>query len=133
MRLYVLMPLVAAFAAIAGCGGEPPPETYVLDPTEACLRQAGEGVRVSRQVDFVASTAFGGAVNVRFPRRANEVTIAFGQSEADAARIEQAYRRFAPRRLRIGDVLRRDRNAVLLWGIVPTAEQESTIRGCLTD
>ena len=122
--------LVAALLALAGCGGEEPPTQYSLTPTVGCLKR--EKVRVSTtKIDFVASTAFGGAANVRFPRRVNEVTLAFGESEADAARIEKAYRRFAPKRVRIDDVLRRELNVVLLWGVVPTTAQESTVRECL--
>ena len=130
MSRRVLLLLVASTAALAGCGGERPPEEYVFDATLACLRQ--EVGRVSTaDVDFVASTALGGAVYVRFPGRTNEVTLSFGESEEDAARIEQAYRRFAPKRVRIGDVLRRNRNVVLLWGVTPTEQQETTVGGCL--
>ena len=123
---------VAALLATTACGGDAPPENYALEPTLACLKR--ETARVSTEnVDFVASTAFGGAVNVRFPRRVNEVTLAFGESEEDATRIERAYRRFAPRRVQIADVLRRELNVVLLWGVVSTPAQEQTVRGCLSE
>ena len=130
MRRRTLLLVVSALFAVAGCGGEEPPTRYALSPTLTCLKR--ENVRVrTMNLDFVASTAFGGAVNVRFPRRINEVTLAFGESEEDAARLERAYRRFAPKRVRIEDVLRRELNVVLLWGVVPSAAHESTIRGCL--
>ena len=130
MRRRTLLLVVAAILALAGCGGEEPPTKYSLAPTLACLKR--EKARVSTtNVDFVASTAFGGAVNVRFPRRVNEVTLSFGESEQDAARIEKAYRRFAPKRVQIADVVRRELNVVFLWGVVPTDAQEQTVRGCL--
>ena len=124
--------LVVAFSLLAlaaGCGGDAD-RPYELDATRACLRNAR--VPVSMNVDFVASTAAGGALHAEFPKTKNEVTIAFGESEEDAARTERAYRRFAPKRLNIDDVLRRDRNAVLLWGVAPNEQDAETISRCLT-
>ena len=127
MRRLLAAGLVLASLA-AGCGGSAD-EPYDLDATRACLR--GERVPLSRDVDFVASTAAGGALHAEFPKTKNEVTIAFGDSEEDAARTERAYRRFAPKRLNISDVLRRDRNVVLLWGVAPNEQDAETISRCL--
>ena len=125
-RLFVLA--YATAVGLAGCGGERPPDEYLFDATLACLRQ--EVGRVSTtDVDFVASTALGGALNARF--RQNEVTISFGESAADAARTERAYRNFAPKRLKIDDVLRRDSNVVMLWAVGPTEKQSETVSNCL--
>ena len=122
---------LAVALALGGCGGgDAQPSQYELEATRTCLERADVEV-TSRNLDFVASTALGGAVNVRFPGRTNEVTLSFGESEEDADRIEQAYRRFAQKRVRIGDVLRRNRNVVLLWGVTPTEQQETTVGGCL--
>ena len=129
MSNRAVVALLAALVA-AGCGGEREPESYKLAPTKACLEDAN--VRVStRAVDFVASTALGGALNAKF--RHNEVTLAFGESGEDAERTESAYRTFAPKRLKrkIDDVLLRDRNVVLLWAVAPSQEQRETIEGCL--
>ena len=121
----LVLGLVALAAACGGNADEP----YELNDTQACLRR--ERVRVTtKNVDFVASTAARGALHAEFAR--NEVTVAFGDSEEDAARTERAYRRFAPKRLNIDDVLRRDRNVVLLWGVAPSAEDAETISRCLT-
>jgi hypothetical protein len=119
-----------AGALAAGCGGEQPPRVYKFGPTKACLENADARVS-TRGIDFVASTALGGALNVRFP--GNEVTLAFGRSDADAERIADAYARFAPRRLRpkIADVLGRERNVVLLWGVAPREEDRKTVVLCL--
>ena len=127
MRRAIVLGLVLA-AVAGGCGGDAD-KPYQLDATMACLRS--ERVPLSRDVDFVASTAAGGALHAEFPRTKNEVTIAFGDSEEDAARTERAYRRFAPKRVNIGDVLRRDRNVVLLWGVAPNAQDAETISRCL--
>ena len=60
--------------------------------------------------------------------------VAFGDSVDDAAATERAYRRFAPEQLRphLADVLKRDRNAVMRWGVSPTAEHETAVRSCLS-
>ena len=127
MRRAIVVSVVLV-AVAAGCGGDAD-ELYRVEATTACLRS--ERVPVTRKVDFVASTAAGGAIHVEFPKTKNEVTIAFGDSEEDAARTERAYRRFAPKRLNISDVLRRDRNVVLLWGVAPNEQDAETISRCL--
>ena len=124
-----LLAALAGIAVASGCGGASQPETYELAPTRTCLEEAD--VRVSTRVDFVASTALGGALNAKL--RGNEVTLAFGDSPDAAERTERAYRRFAPDRLKpkIDDVLRRERNVVLLWAVSPTEDQTRTVIDCL--
>ena len=125
----LLAALVVVLVASA-CGGARQPDTYKLAPTKTCLQEAD--VRVStRAIDFVASTALGGALNAKF--RGNEVTLAFGDSPDAAERTERAYRRFAPDGLKpkIDDVLRRERNVVLLWAVAPSEEQRRTVVDCL--
>ena len=125
-----LLAALAATLIASACGGAGQPETYKLAPTMTCLQE--EDVRVNtRTVDFVASTALGGALNAKF--RGNEVTLAFGDSPDAAERTERAYRRFAPDRLKpkIDDVLRRERNVVLLWAVSPNEEQHRTVVDCL--
>ncbi len=122
---WLVLALGAGLLA-AGCGGGK--KTYTLAKTRACL--AGQpGVRLVGRVDFVASTALGGAVRVKLPQ--NQVTIAFALDEPEAARIAQAYRRFRGRNIGIEDVLRPQRNAVLLWVAHPSPEDEQTVTGCL--
>ena len=112
----------------AACGREEEPRVYELRPTRACLEAAN--VRVTtRKIDFVASTAPGGAFTADFPE--NDVTISFGTSEADAARTERAYRNFAPKRIKIDDVLRRDGNVVLLCAVGTNEEDSETVSDCL--
>jgi hypothetical protein len=119
--------LVAAGVLLAGCGGDTP-DRYALGPTRDCLERARVTV-TTQGLDFVASTALGGALIAR-PAE-NRVVIAFGDSPADAARIVRAYRTFAGERIPLGDLLFQERNTVLLWEEPPTEPQARRIRDCL--
>jgi hypothetical protein len=124
-HLSVAVLLVLPVFVLAGCGGS---KKYSLAPTAACLKKQ-PGLRLRKKVDFVASTALGGAVAVDMPK--NEVTIAFALDDKEAARLEAAYRKFAGKNIGIEDVLRPQRNAVLLWKAHPSDTELSTIDGCL--
>jgi hypothetical protein len=121
-----------AFAAlVAGCGsaGEEP-SSYALAPTKLCLL-GEDGVKVDmHHVDFVATTALGGAMRVRVSPT-NFVVMAFGDDEAEAQRIEQAYREFAGRSIPINEVLQRRKNLVLVWNAPPTGEEDAALTSCL--
>jgi hypothetical protein len=120
-----LLLVVPAVLLAAGCGGS---KKYSLGPTRACLKKQS-GLQLRQKVDFVASTALGGAVSVVMPK--NEVTISFGLDQAEAERIAAAYRRFRGKNIGIEDVLRPKKNAVLLWEAHPSERDESTIDDCL--
>ena len=124
MRRFALGALFAA-CVLAGCGKDTP--TYSLAKSSECLRQ--DGVALGGQLDFVATTATGGAVRVRL--RDNSLTLVFGQTQSDADNIDAAYRRFHSSNVGIDDVLRRQGNAVMLWHQHPSDEDLSTITGCL--
>jgi hypothetical protein len=122
--------LLSAF--LAGCGGSggDEPSSYALAPTRACL-QSEDGVTVNtKDVDFVATTALGGAMRVKVSPQ-NFVVMAFGDDEAEAERIEEAYRDFAGKRIPIDDVLERRKNLVLVWNAPPTGEDEAALSNCL--
>ena len=127
--------LAAAFAAAAvaaGCGGAgegAEPERYELGPSKACLEQGGSRVS-TKGLDFVASTALGGAMRVRLATD-NFVDVSFGEDAGEAERIETAYRRFAGRSIPIDDVLIRTKNVVMVWNAPPSAEERDTLLGCL--
>jgi len=121
---------LAAAALLASCGGDDPTAPYRLDPTKECLQESD--LRVTDRppaTDFVATTASGGALRVRFADI--RLTLLFGASEAEAGRLDRAYRRFAPRRLPIDDVLKRNRNVVELWEFSPTIDHQDTLNRCL--
>jgi hypothetical protein len=127
-----LATLLAVGALASGCGGSggDEPRAYALAPTRQCL-QATEGVKVNtKNVDFVATTALGGAMRVRVSAT-NFVVMAFGDNEAEAQRIEQAYREFAGRSIAIDDVLERRKNLVLVWNAPPAGEEDDAVLGCL--
>jgi hypothetical protein len=117
---------IVVVLVVAACGGQ---ATYSADKTRACLKS--ESARIGGPLDFVATTATGGAFVARLSD--NAVTIAFGEKEADAADIAFAYQRFAFPNVRsnIADVLERYRNAVLLWHKHPAAADLALITGCL--
>jgi hypothetical protein len=119
---------MAAFLLLvaAGCGGT---KTYSLDKTRSCLIQ--RGAKVGGKLDFVASTATGGAFVTTLGD--NSVEIVFGQTEPDAKQIGQAYQRFAFKNVQAGlpDVLRRYRNVVTLWHEHPQDADLSLVVGCL--
>lgn len=120
--------LAGLLLATAGCGGD---SAYELAPTRACLEDAGVAVDTTR-VDVVASTAQSGALHASFP--SNEVTVAFGEDVEDAEQTARAYQRFAPRRLRakLPNILKRRRNVVMLWGVSPAPQDETTVVDCLS-
>jgi hypothetical protein len=125
MLLWIVVCTSAALA-VAGCGGA---KKYSLAPTKACLEKQ-KNLRIRSRVDFVASTAPGGAVSVVFGKR-NEVTISFATNQEEAERIALGYRRFAGRNIGLADVLRPQRNAVLLWEAHPNDEDLATVDRCL--
>ncbi len=125
--------LAAALAAaiVAGCGSTAPPEpeSYAFAASRACLEQA-EGVEVSTDdLDFVATTALGGAMRVQLAT--NFAVAAFGSDTEEGLRIEQAYRQFAGSSIPIEDVLQRTKNVVLVWNAPPSPEERDTVLGCL--
>jgi hypothetical protein len=122
MRIVVL---AAALLVLAGCGGGG--SLYVLGKTRACLRD--KNVRLGPPIDFVATTATGGATRALLP--GNTVSIVFGETQSDADNIADEYRRVAATNVGIDDILQEQRNVVLLWHIHPTDAHVSLITGCL--
>ena len=117
----------AVVLLVAGCGGQ---KSYTEAKTRACL--ASEDARIAdARDDFVASTATGGAFVARLGD--NWVTVAFGDKPQDAQDLQIAYQRFAASNVRsnITDVLRRYRNAVLLWHRHPANADLALVTGCL--
>ena len=130
MRAPPLLYVLAVLVVLAGCSrGAAVEEPYALEPTSECLRESGLRVGPRPRSDFVALTATGGAIRVTYADI--HATVLFGEDEAEARRLEQAYRMFAPKRLPIDDVLRRNRNVVELWEFSPTIDHQDTMNRCL--
>jgi hypothetical protein len=122
-----------AFVAIAvlalltaGCGSS---TSYSLPKTRDCL--GSRGAQIGGKLDFVASTATGGAFEAALGD--NTVKLVFGETEGDAQQIVSAYQRFAFPNVRSGlpDVLRRYNNVVTLWHAHPQDADLSLVVGCL--
>ena len=125
-RLGLALAVLLAVLLLAGCGGS---TSYTLSKTKACLLQ--RGVKLGGKLDFVASTATGGAFVANLGD--NSVKIVFGQSTADGQQIEDAYQRFAFKNVQAGlpDVLRRYNNVVTLWHQHPSDSDLALVVGCL--
>jgi hypothetical protein len=121
----LLCAVLAATLLVAGCGGT---TTYHADKTRACLADQ-PGLKIRTKVDFVASTALGGAFNVKLT--GNQVTLAFAEDRKEAARIVRAYRRFRGKNIGLPDVLRPTHNVVALWEAHPSGTALQTIQECL--
>jgi hypothetical protein len=125
MRLLALLALVLVLGATA-CG-EQTEKLYSLAKTRSCL--ADDGVRLGGKLDFVATTATGGALKAHLG--SNFVTVVFGETVADADNINQAYHTFREQNVGIEDVLRQQSNAVMLWHEHPSDAATSRVTGCL--
>jgi hypothetical protein len=124
-RLIVLIPLLALTLAACGPAKEP---TYSVAKTKQCL--SDKGAKIGGKLDFVASTATGGAFHVTLP--ANALTIAFGNNTDDGEQIEKAYVRFHAANVGIEDILKRQSNAVMLWRQHPEQTDLETVESCLS-
>jgi hypothetical protein len=129
VKTFVLIALLASLAA--GCGGGSASTTvYTLPATKQCV-ETTLGIHDFPTLgdDFVASTASGGALRIRLSD--NAVTVLFGANADEASNLADAYRRFHAKNVGVEDVLRTDNNAVMLWQLHPSAEDESHIHDCL--
>lgn len=129
-RLPVIAAAALAAALLAGCGGgggDTSKTIYSRDKTITCLKASG--AKIGGALDFVASTATGGAFRARLPD--NFVTVVFGQSIHDADNIDQAYVHFHARNVGIEDVLHQQGNAVMLWHQHPSDEDLNQVVDCL--
>jgi hypothetical protein len=130
MRLALTISITAGLF-LAGCSsGEP--SAFKAGPTATCLN--GNGYRVTTddaKVGILAANAPNGGLRANEP--GNALTIAFGQNSDDAIQIAAAFKKFAPKRLKphIDDVMRTQKNAVLLWTVTPPQAELNKVVGCL--
>ena len=129
MRRVLILSLVALL--LAACGNTEP-DAYKAAPTADCLREDEYRVTTDRDRLGVveANTANGGLLA---SKPGNAVRIAFGADSDDAIGIQRGYRRFVSRRLlpHISDVMRTQKNAVLLWTVTPPLEEMNQVFACL--
>ena len=126
MRRVALLSMVLLGFVAAGCGSS---KSYSVDDTKACLQ--ARGAQIGGKLDFVASTATGGAFVASLGD--NSVKVVFGETQDDAEQIELAYDHFAYANVKAGlpDILRRDRNVVMLWEQHPQDSDLALVTGCL--
>ena len=122
----MIVTAVLVAAALAGCGSSSS-HLYSLEKTKACLQK--QPVRLGGPLDFVASTATGGALRVH--TKDNFLTIVFGKDVADANNINDAYHHFAAANVGVDDVLHQDQNVVMLWHKHWSQDDLDKISGCL--
>ncbi len=123
-----LLALLALLAA--GCESEP--SVYKAEPTAKCLR--GDGYRVTTEpakLGVVEKNADNGGLIAFEP--GNAVRIAFARNSDDALGAQNGFRRFVSKRVRphINDVMRTQKNAVLLWTVTPPIDELNKVYGCL--
>jgi hypothetical protein len=130
MRLALPI-LVLTGLLLAGCSsGEP--SAFKAESTAKCLTGKGYSVTTDdTKVGVIAANAPNGGLRANEP--GNALTIAFGQNSDDAIQIAAAFKKFAPKKLRphITDVMRTQKNAVLLWTVTPPQEEQNKVFACL--
>jgi hypothetical protein len=127
----VLVTSIATALLLAGCSsGEP--DTFKVGPTASCLRGNGYSVTTDdSKVGVVAANALNGGLLAQEP--GNALTIAFAQDSDAAIKTAAAFKKFAPEKLRphISDVMRTQKNAVLLWTVTPPQAELDKAFACL--
>jgi hypothetical protein len=130
MRLALTISITAGLL-LAGCSsGEP--STFKAGPTATCLKGNGYSVTTDdTKVGVIAANAPNGGLLAHEP--GNALTIAFGENSDDAIQIAAAFKEFAPKKLRphINDVMRIQKNAVLLWTVTPPQDELNKVFACL--
>jgi hypothetical protein len=129
MRRVVL--IVGVVLVAAACGAAEP-DAYKAEPTADCLRDEEYRVLTApHELGVVEKNAENGGLVAFVP--GNAVRIAFGANSDDALGIQRGYTRFVPKRVRphINDVMRTQKNAVMLWTVTPPLDVMNQVFGCL--
>jgi hypothetical protein len=129
-----LAPFLLLALLAAGCGARSS-TPFRASATVGCLKKK-EFRNVSTspaKVGFIAGFAANGGLVATSPG-GNAVTIAFTDNADSVASTEDAFKLHAPPALRphITDVMRVQRNAVIVWTTTPSDGDESTVEGCLS-
>ena len=128
-----LVPFVLLAVIAAGCGARSN-TPFTAQGTQDCLtkKQFRHVTSNPAKVGFIAGFADNGGIKATSPD-GNVVTIAFTESADTVQSTENAFRLHAPQALRphISDVMRVDRNAVIVWTTTPSSDAESTVEHCL--
>jgi hypothetical protein len=133
-----LPPLALGLVALlAACGPTqgPPDDFYELDPTRACLEDAGFRITTDPdQVGLITLTAPAGGFLAVYPGGKNRLTIAFGNTREEAQQMVRAFQAQATtqqQRRRLRTLLEGQGNTVLVWISEPSDDDRELVRGCL--
>ena len=134
MRWVPLLGALALLALLAaGCGARSN-TPFTAKGTLACLKaKQFTGVTTDpAQVGFIAGFADNGGIRATSPH-GNVVTVAFTADTSTVPSTERAFKLHAPKGLRshIGDVMRTNRNVVIVWTTSPSSDDEAKLEGCL--
>jgi hypothetical protein len=131
VRRLVLLLLLAAVAAGCGARSNTP---YTAKGTLGCLKAKGFTHVTTNpvQVGLIAAFAANGGIRATSPS-GNVVTLAFTDSENSVGSTEEAFKTHAPKGLQshISDVMRSNRNVVIVWTTTPAQDEETKVEGCL--
>jgi len=132
-RAFVVATIAVLAVVVAGCGARST-KPFTAKGSASCLKQKGfkDVTTAQTKVGFIAGFAANGGLRAT-TSDGNVLTVAFAEDEASTASTEQAFRRFAPPKLRprMSDIMEAERNAVLVWTVTPTAAQLADAKGCL--
>jgi hypothetical protein len=128
------VPVLAVLALLAaGCGARSN-TPFTAKGTLGCLKSKHftDVTTSPAKLPFIAQFAANGGIEATSPN-GNRVTLAFTDSATSVPSTENAFKLHAPKFLRphIGDVMRSNRNVVIVWTTTPASDDESTVEGCL--
>jgi hypothetical protein len=129
-RAALVLLLVALLAA--GCGARSN-KPFTAKGTIGCLKAKAFTVTTDPvQVGFIAAFADNGGVRAT-SQTGNVVTIAFTKDESTVEDTVKAFKAHASAALRphFGDVVRTNRNVVMVWTTTPAADDDRKVQGCL--
>lgn len=128
LGILLLVTLVAG-----GCGVRNN-KPFTAKATAPCLKSKGFKAVTTKpgEVGFIAGFAENGGLRAESPT-GNGLTIAFTADPDSVGSTERAFKLRAPKSLRahISDIMRTDRNAVLVWTVTPNPDELDTAMRCL--
>jgi hypothetical protein len=129
----VALPIVLIALLAAGCGARSA-KPFTAQGTIGCLKDKKFAVTTNpAQVGFIATFADNGGVRAT-SQSGNVVTIAFTKDVATVDDTVEAFRSHASPLLKphFNDVVRTNRNTVMVWTTTPSADDDKLVEGCLS-
>jgi hypothetical protein len=125
-------PILVVALLAAGCGARST-KPFTAKGTIGCLKGKHFIVTTNpAQVGFIAAFADNGGIRAT-AQDGSVVTIAFTKDETTVDDTAKAFRSHASAGLRphFDDVLRTNRNVVMVWTTTPSSEDDQNVQGCL--